>query len=371
MTGVRLLVGTRKGAFVLEAGPDRRRWRVRGPLFGGEVFCVHASSHDPDRLYAAVWSPWSEVVLQRSSDGGRTWEVFNNVFGYEGPTTAHQGFSGDPTPWQFKRVWRLASTPPAWGPEVVFAGVEDAALFRLSEEDGWSEMQGLRCHPTHERWMPGAGGLCLHTVLFDPTRPGRVYAAISAAGVFRSDDGGHTWKAANKGLSAKYLPEEQPEAGYCVHKVAMHPERPHVLFMQKHYGVYRSDDAGESWRAIDAGLPSDFGFPVVVHAHEPDTVYVVPITSDEQHYPPAGALRVWRSRDGGETWAPLTRGLPDRRCYVNVLRDALATDQLDPCGVYLGTTGGQLFASADAGESWRAIASYLPPVLSVEAVTLP
>lgn len=370
MTGVRLLVGTRKGAFVLEAGPDRRRWQVRGPLFGGEVFSVHASSHDPDVLYAAVWSSWSGTVIQRSGDAGRTWEVLDSAFGYDAPSTTHQDFSGELTPWQFKRVWRLASTPPSWGPEVVFAGVEDAALFRL-EGDGWSEVAGLRRHPTHQRWMPGAGGLCLHTVLFDATRPGRLYVAISAAGVFRTDDGGNTWEPANRGLSARYLPEEQPEAGYCVHKIALHPARPHVLFMQKHYGVYRSDDAGGSWRPIEAGLPSNFGFPIAVHAHEPDTVYVVPITSDEQRYPPDGALRVWRSRDGGETWQPLARGLPDRRCYVNVLRDALAADHLEPCGLYLGTTGGQLFSSTDSGDSWRAIAQYLPPILSVEAVTLP
>lgn len=371
MRGVRLLVGTRKGAFVLEAGRERRGWRVRGPLFGGEVFHVHASGYDPDRLYAAVWSPWSEVVVRRSTDGGRSWHTLDNAFAYEDPDATRQDPSGGPAPWRFRRVWRLATTPAGWGAETLYAGVEDAALFRLSEKDGWSEVAGLRRHPTHDRWMPGAGGLCLHTVLFDPTRRGRIFAAISAAGVFRTDDGGQTWKAVNTGLTARYLPEEQPEAGYCVHKVAFHPARPQVLFMQKHYGVYRSDDAGESWRSVDQGLPSTFGFPIVVHPHEPDTVYVVPITSDEEHYPPGGALRVWRSRDGGGSWEPLTRGLPDRRCYVNVLRDALATDSLDPAGVYVGTTGGQLFASADSGKSWRAVASYLPPVLSVEAVPLP
>ncbi|MDR5683522.1 MAG: exo-alpha-sialidase [Armatimonadota bacterium] len=375
MQGVRLLVGTRKGGFVLTSDETRGRWDVRGPLFGAEVYHMQGSSSDPDRVYAAICSSWSGVVIQRSGDGGRSWHPVGNEFAYADGSTTHQDFSGEQQPWKFRRVWHIEPAPDDWpvpgGGEAVVAGAEDAALF-VSGDGGtsWTELSALRKHPSHLRWMPGAGGLCLHTILFDPMRPQRLYVAISAAGVFRSDDAGASWRPMNRGLSAKYLPEEQPEVGYCVHKVTMHPDRPNVLFMQKHYGVYRSDDAGESWRDVSGDLPSNFGFPIAVHPHEPDTVYVVPIASDEEHYPPEGALRVYRSRDGGGNWEPLTRGLPDQHCYVNVLRDAMATDRLDPCGVYFGTTGGQVYGSSDGGETWNLIVGYLPAVLSVEAQTL-
>lgn len=376
MGRVRLLVGTHKGGFIFTAGADRRRWEMQGPLFEGwDVFHVQASPQDPDRLYAALWTAWYGTVIQASADGGRTWRALDNRFAYAEPATYHKDWTGAPQAWRFKRIWHLAPAPaPAWPPEALLAGAEDAALFH-SPDGGmsWRELSGLRLHPSHGEWQPSAGGLCLHTLLFDPVDPRRLYAAISAAGVFRSDDGGQTWRAINRGLRSEHTADPEPQAGYCVHKLAMHPARPHVLFQQAHRGVFRSDDAGESWRRIDEGLPSGYGFPIAVHAHEPDTLYVVPMTDDERHYPPEGALTVWRSRDGGGSWEPLGRGrgLPDRRCYVNVLRDAMAVDRLDPCGVYLGTTGGQLYASRDAGETWEAVATHLPAVLSVEAQTLP
>jgi len=229
----------------------------------------------------------------------------------------------------------------------------------------------LRGHGTGPQWSPGAGGMGLHTVLLDRTNPDRITIAISAAGVFRTDDGGMTWRPINRGLRSQYIPDPDAEVGHCVHRIALHPSRPGVLFMQKHWDVMRSDDAGDNWHEVSGDLPTDFGFPIEVHAHEPDTIYVVPITSDSLHFPPEGKLRVYRSRTGGNQWEPLTHGLPQENCYVNVLRDAMAVDSLDPCGVYFGTTGGQVYASADAGDSWNAIVRDLPAVLSVEAQVLP
>jgi photosystem II stability/assembly factor-like uncharacterized protein len=254
----------------------------------------------------------------------------------------------------------------------VFAGVEDAALFRSTDGGGsWEELPGLRQHGSGPAWQPGAGGMCLHTILLDPDRAGRMFVAISAAGVFRSDDGGGTWQATNRGLHSEGIPDPDAEVGHCVHRLAMHPSRPDVLFMQKHWDVMRSDDAGDSWYEISGDLPTDFGFAIDVHAHEPETVYVVPIKSDGEHYPLDGQLRVYRSRSGGNEWEPLTRGLPQANCYVNVLRDAMAVDRAEPCGVYFGTTGGQVYASVDAGDSWEPIVRDLPSVLSVEVQTLP
>lgn len=212
--------------------------------------------------------------------------------------------------------------------------------------------------------------MCLHTVLLDPADPQRIFVAISAVGAFRSDDSGQTWQPINQGLHSPFLPNPNAEFGHCVHRIAMHPARPGVLFMQKHWDVMRSDNAGESWQEVSGNLPTDFGFPIEVHAHEPDTIYVVPITSDSLHFPPDGKLRVFRSRTGGNEWEPLTKGLPQENCYVNVLRDAMAVDSLDSCGVYFGTTGGQVYASADAGDTWNPIVRDLPAVLSVEAQTL-
>jgi photosystem II stability/assembly factor-like uncharacterized protein len=371
MSGVRVLVGTRKGAFILTADGKRDKWHVDGPHFGGlEIYHLKGSPVDPNRIYASQASDWFGQVIHRSDDGGKTWQTVGNEFAYEGQTGTHQWYDGTDHPWDFKRVWHLE--PSLHDPDVVYAGVEDAALFR-SADGGmtWQELPGLRQHDTGGIWQPGAGGLCLHTIILDPTDPNRIVIAISAAGAFRTDDGGQTWKPINQGLRSDYIPDENAPVGHCVHHIAHHPSRPNVLFMQKHWDVMRSDDAGDNWHEVSGNLPSDFGFVVDVHAHEPETIYVVPIKSDSEHYPPDGKLRVYRSRSGGNEWEALTNGLPQSDCYVNVLRDAMSVDRLDSCGIYFGTTGGQVYASADAGDNWSAIVRDLPAVLSVEVQTLP
>ncbi len=371
MSKVRVLVGTAKGGFVLTADGARKDWTVAGPLFGGwEVYHMAGSPADPNRLYASQSTSWFGQLIQRSDDGGSTWSTADNKFGYTGETGTHQWYDGTPHPWEFARVWHLEPSPD--DPDAVYAGAEDAALFKTTDgAASWTELDGLRTHPTGPAWQPGAGGMCTHTVLINPSDPDQLHVAISAAGVFRSEDGGGTWTPSNRGLRSGGIPDADAEVGHCVHRIARHPSRPDVLFMQKHWDVMRSDDGGQSWYEISDNLPSDFGFPIVVHAHEPETVYVVPITSDSEHYPPEGKLRVYRSTTGVGDWQPLTEGLPQSNCYVNVLRDAMATDTLDKCGIYFGTTGGQVYASADAGNSWQSIARDLPRVLSVEAQTLP
>jgi photosystem II stability/assembly factor-like uncharacterized protein len=370
MAGVRVLVGTRKGAFILTADEGRARWDVSGPHFPGwEIYHVTGSPADPDRLYASQSSGWFGQVIQRSDDGGRSWQPVGNAFTYDGVPGTHQWYDGTPHPWEFKRVWHLEPSPT--DPDTVYAGVEDAALFRTTDGgQSWQELSGLRGHGSGPKWQPGAGGMCLHTILLDPADPQRIFIAISAAGAFRTDDGGATWRPINRGLRSEYIPDPDADVGHCVHRLAMHPSRPNVLFMQKHWDVMRSDDAGDSWHEVSGNLPTDFGFVVDVHAHEPDTVYVVPIKSDSEHYPPDGKLRVYRSRTGGHEWEPLGNGLPQRNCYVNVLRDAMAVDALDDCGVYFGTTGGQVYVSPDGGDSWSAAVRDLPAVLSVEVQTL-
>jgi photosystem II stability/assembly factor-like uncharacterized protein len=370
MSGVRVLVGTKKGAFVLRADGKRQTWEVSGPHFAGwEMYHLKGSPADPERIYASQTSGWFGQQLQRSDDGGRTWQPVGNEFKYDGIAGTHQWYDGTPHPWEFKRVWHLE--PSLHDPDTVYAGAEDAALFKTTDGGkSWAELSGLRQHGSGPSWQPGAGGLCLHTILQDPEDRKRLFVAISAAGCFRSDDGGATWKPINRGLQSQYIPDPTAEVGHCVHRIALHPSRPRTLFMQKHWDVMRSDDGGDSWREVSGDLPTDFGFPIDVHAHEPETVYVVPIKSDSEHFPPDGKLRVYRSRTGGNAWEPLTRGLPQQDCYVNVLRDAMAVDQLDACGVYFGTTGGQVYASADAGDTWTAIVRDLPPVLSVEVQTL-
>ncbi len=371
MSKVRVLVGTRKGAFVMTADGKRDDWRIEGPHFAGwEIYHLKGSPADPNRLYASQSSGWFGQMIQRSDDGGATWEPVGNAFAYEGVPGTHQWYDGTPRPWEFKRVWHLE--PSLSDPDDVYAGVEDAALFRTTDGGKtWGELPGLREHGSGPSWQPGAGGMCLHTILLDPRDPKRIFVAISAAGTFRSDDGGATWLATNRGLRSEQIPDPDAEVGHCVHRIAMHRSRPDVLFMQKHWDVMRSDDAGDSWREVSGNLPTDFGFPIDVHAHEPETIYVVPITSDSHHFVPEGKLRVYRSRTGGNEWEALTQGLPQRDCYVNVLRDAMAVDSLDSCGIYFGTTGGQVYASRDAGDTWNPIVRDLPAVLSVEVQTLP
>jgi photosystem II stability/assembly factor-like uncharacterized protein len=370
MSKLRVLIGTRKGAFIASSDASRRRWEVAGPHFGGwEVYHLKGSPADPDRLYASQSSGWFGQVMQRSNDGGKTWEAAGNQFAYEGAVGTHAWYDGSPHPYEFKRVWHLE--PSLNDPETVYAGVEDAAIFKTSDGgQTWGELPGLRTHKSAPGWAPGAGGLCLHTILIDPSNHDRIFGAISSAGVFRTDDAGQSWRPVNRGLRSNTIPDQDAEVGHCVHRIAMHPSRPNVLFMQKHWDVMRTDDGGESWHEISGDLPTDFGFVIDVHANEPDTVYVVPITSDSLHYVPDGKLRVYRSRTGGNEWEALTKGLPQKNVYVNVLRDAMAVDALDPCGVYFGTSGGQVYASADAGDSWDAIVRDLPPVVSVEVQTL-
>jgi hypothetical protein len=392
MSRVRVLAGTRKGAFILESDGKRKKWDVSGPHFAGwEMYHIKGSPADPNRLYASQSSSWFGQIIQRSDDGGKTWhqpgtpagqavapgppKSESNKFAYDvssetgRPLTTHQWYDGTQRPWEFKRVWHLE--PSLTDPDTVYAGIEDAALFRSTDGgQNWHELSGLRGHGTGPQWQPGAGGMCLHTIILDPSNPQRIYIAISAAGAFRTDDGGKTWKPINKGLYSKYIPNPTADVGHCVHHIAMNPTRPGLLFMQKHWDVMRSDDAGDNWKKVSGNLPTDFGFAIDVHAHEPETIYVVPIKSDSEHYVHEGKLRVFRSRTGGNEWEPLTKGLPQKDCYVNVLRDAMAVDSLDECGIYFGTSGGQVYASADAGDSWNAIVRDLPAVLSVEVQTL-
>jgi photosystem II stability/assembly factor-like uncharacterized protein len=370
MSGVRVLVGTRKGAFVLTSDAKRQSWDVTGPHFGGwEIYHLKGSPVDPNRLYASQSTSWFGQLIQRSDDGGKTWQPVGNKFVYDGVPGTHLWYDGTPHPWEFKRVWHLE--PSLTDPDTVYAGVEDAALFRSSDAgQTWQELPGLRSHATGPKWQPGAGGMCLHTILLDPREQGRIFVAISSAGAFRSDDAGASWRPINQGLRSEHIPDPNAEVGHCVHRIAMHHTRPKVLFMQKHWDVMRSDNAGDSWQEVSGNLPTDFGFAIDVHAHEPETIYVVPIKSDSEHYPPEGKLRVYRSRTGGNEWEELTNGLPQQDCYVNVLRDAMSIDSLDSCGVYFGTTGGQVYMSADAGDNWAPIVRDLPPVYSVEAQTL-
>jgi photosystem II stability/assembly factor-like uncharacterized protein len=371
MSGIRVLVGTKKGAFILTSDGKRENWDISEPHFAGwEMYHLKGSPADPNRLYASQSSGWFGQVIQRSNDGGKTWEAVGNKFVYDGVPGTHQWYDGTPHPWEFGRVWHLEPSPT--DPDTVYAGVEDAALFKSTDGgQNWTELSGLRCNETGSGWQPGAGGLCLHTILLDPTNPQRIVVAISAAGAFRSDDDGKTWQPINRGLRSEGLPDPDALVGHCVHRIAMHRSRPNVLFMQKHWDVMRSDNGGDSWQEVSGNLPTDFGFPIDVHAHDPDTIYVVPIKSDSEHYPLDGKLRVYRSRSGGNEWEPMTKGLPQRDCYVNVLRESMAVDSLDSCGIYFGTTGGQVYASRDAGENWSPIVRDLPAVLSVEVQTLP
>jgi photosystem II stability/assembly factor-like uncharacterized protein len=387
MSRIRVLVGTKKGAFILGSDGKRRNWTVSGPHFAGwEIYHLKGSPADPNRIYASQSSGWFGQIIQRSDDGGQSWNTpgsspeelqgpggfpkgESNKFVYDGDAGTHKWYDGTQHPWEFKRIWHVE--PSLTDPDTAYAGAEDAAIFKTTDGGkSWKELSGLR-KAKGQLWQPGAGGMAVHTILLDRKNASRIYVAISAAGAFRSDDGGATWKPINRGLKSLFqLPDPDAEVGHCVHRIAMHPSRPDVLFMQKHWDVMRTDDAGGQWTEVSGNLPSDFGFPIDVHSHEPETIFVVPIKSDAEHFPPDGKLRVYRSKTGGNEWEPLTRGLPQQDCYVNVLRDAMAVDSLDPCGVYFGTTGGQVYASADGGDSWNPIVRDLPAVLSVETQTL-
>jgi len=411
MTAVRVLVGTKKGAFILNSDGKRAagKWSVSGPHFAGwEIYHMKGSPKDPNRIYCSQTSGWFGQIIQRSDDGGKTWHqpgtptrstpgpgepsappedasggggmpkgesnkfVYNTTPPNGKPLTTHQWYDDTQHPWEFKRVWHIE--PSLTDPDTAYAGVEDAAIFKTTDGGKtWNELAGLRGHGSGPKWAPGAGGMGLHTILLDPKNPKRIYIAISAAGCFRTDDGGKTWKPINKGLKSDYIPDPNAEVGHCVHRITLHPSEPDTLYMQKHWDVMRSDNAGDTWTEVSGNLPTDFGFPIDVHAHEPETIYVVPIKSDSEHYPPEGKLRVYRSKTGGQDskgWEPLTKGLPQENCFVNVLRDAMCVDSLDPCGIYFGTTGGQVYGSADGGDSWNPIVRDLPAVLSVEAQTL-
>ncbi len=391
MSQVRVLVGTKKGAFILTSDGKRDKWDVSGPFFAGwEIYHMKGSPLDPDRIYVSQTSSWFGQLLQASTDGGKTWfqpgvkpedatpqwpPVKSNRFAYDSsaetgkPLTTHQWYDGTQKPWEFKRVWHIE--PSLTDPNTVYAGVEDAAIFKSTDGgESWHEMPGLRGHGTGPDWQPGAGGMCLHSIILDPSNSERMYIAISAAGAFRTDDGGKSWKPINKGLYSKYIPNPTADVGHCVHHIAMNPKRPGTLFMQKHWDVLRSNDAGDNWTKISGNLPTDFGFVIDINSNEPETVYVVPIKSDSEHFPLDGKLRVYRSRSGGNEWEELAKGLPEKDCYVNVLRDAMAVDTLDTCGVYFGTTGGQVYVSPDGGDQWKAIVHDLPAVLSVEVQTL-
>lgn len=388
MSKIRVLVGTKKGAFILTADGRRKSWKVSGPHFAGwEIYHLKGSPSDPNRIFASQSSGWFGQIIQRSDDGGKTWNTpgsspeelqgpggfpkgESNKFVYDGDAGTHKWYDGTQHPWEFKRIWHLE--PSLTDPDTVYAGAEDAAIFKSADGGKtWKELSGLR-KAKGQLWQPGAGGMAVHTILLDPKNTNRMYVAISAAGVFRSDDGGATWRPVNRGLKSQFeLPDPDAEVGHCVHRITLHPSRPDTLFMQKHWDVMRTDDGGGQWSEVSGNLPSDFGFPIDVHAHQPETIFVVPIKSDSEHYPPDGKLRVYRSKTGGNEWEPLTKGLPQQDCYVNVLRDAMAVDSLEPCGVYFGTTGGQVYVSADDGDSWNPIVRDLPAVLSVEVQALP
>jgi photosystem II stability/assembly factor-like uncharacterized protein len=351
-------VGTRKGLFRATSDLRRREWHWEGPhLAGYEIYHAFLDRRDAGSGYlAARHAVWGAHVC-RSVDGGRSWELL--------PEAPHHAAADGAN--SLSAVWYLAPGQPD-EPGSLYAGIQPAGLF-VSRDGGarWEPIPGLNDHRTRSTWQPAKGGLALHSIYVDPRDAGRIYAAISAGGVYRSDDGGATWKPVNRGVRADYLPDTRPESGHCVHRVVLHPARPDRLYQQSHTGTYRTDDRGESWVEITEGLPSDFGYAVTTDPSDPDTVYVIPEESSHFRTTVGGAITVYRSRNAGADWQPQTRGLPRENAYVTILREAIDTDGLDPCGVYFGTSSGHLFASRDGGKSWAVIAEFLPRILSVHA----
>ncbi|UCC75163.1 MAG: hypothetical protein JSV86_09360 [Gemmatimonadota bacterium] len=356
-----LLVGTRKGLFRATSGLGRREWRLDRPYLAGyELYHACFDRRDVTTAYAAANHAVWGVHVHRSTDGGRTWELL--------PGAPHYPPAEDAP--SLKAIWYLAPGH-ASAPEMLYAGIEPAGLF-VSRNRGasWQSVAGLNRHPTRHTWQPAKGGLALHSIYIDPRDARRVYAAVSAGGVYRSDDGCASWKPVNRGIRADYLPDPSPESGHCVHRIVLHPARPDRLYQQSHTGTYRTDDRGENWIEITDGLPSDFGYAVATDPNDADTVFIVPEESSHIRTTVGGAITVYRSRNAGGDWQPLTRGLPRENAYVTVLREAIDTDGLDPCGVYFGTSSGHLFASRDGGESWKIIAGFLPRILCVEAAVI-
>ena len=359
---VLLLVGTMKGLFLFRSGGARRRWDVGGPYFPGQS--VYGTGYDGregrHRIWAAPASMHWGAELCSSDDFGRHWDQ---------PESPRIRFP-EPAGTSLANIWQIAPGPPQ-EPDTLYCGVQPAALFE-SRDAGktWALNDGLWDHPHRAKWQPGGGGLCLHTILPDPAGRGRLTVAISTGGVYRSEDGGKSWAARNSGVRAEFLPDKHPEFGQCVHKIAQHPSRPDRLFLQNHWGLYRSDNGGDSWHDIARGVPSDFGFCMAMNPNDPDTVFIVPLESDGFRCVPEGKLRVYRTRDAGRSWKPMTRGLPQKNAFELVLRDALGTDRLDPAGVYFGTRSGKLFASRDEGRSWDLLHEALPPIVAVKAVVV-
>jgi hypothetical protein len=359
---VLLLVGTMKGAFVLQSDAPRVTWKVDGPHFRGEA--VYALLHDDrgqgSRVFAATNNAHFGSTIRVSDDLGRSWSA-------AGPHAIR--FPSD-SGRALGQIWQLAAGR-ADQPSLVYCGVEPAALFESHDRgDSWTAVEGILSHEHQPHWQPGGGGLCLHTILVDPLDARRMLIAISTGGVYRTDDGGATWQARNRGVRADFLPDRNPEFGQCVHKVVHHPARPERLFLQNHWGLYRSDDWGDSWVDIANGVPSDFGFAMQMHPHDPDTVFIVPLESDEFRCTPEGRLRVYRTTNAGDHWEALTDGLPQENAYETVLRDGMSADSLDPAGIYFGTRSGKLYGSADGGDSWNEIADGFPPVVCVRASIL-
>jgi photosystem II stability/assembly factor-like uncharacterized protein len=355
MPRVLLMVGTKKGAFLLESDGTRRDWRIRGPFCEG--FEVRDVSYDPSdgAIYAAATSPWFGSAVFRSPDLGETW------------THSSEGLTyGDDGP----KLTRLWSVTPAHGS--VYAGVEPAGLFRSDDAGAtWRHVEGLRRHPSTPDWVPGNGGLILHTIVPDPADPDHLWVGASAVGVFETTDGGETWTPRNRGVRQDYNPGEPAEVGSCVHKLALAAGSSDTLYQQNHCGVYRSDDRGATWQEITGVLPSEFGFVMGAHPRDPQTAWVLPLTTpDRGRYTPDAKLAVWRTSDGGESWARLSAGLPQENAWMSVLREAMGVDALEPAGVYFGAQSGQLFASADEGESWAEIASYLPAIAAVDVAVI-